>query len=691
VTVKDMSNLPNIISDLYTNEWYCFDYMGINKSKADSGNAQFSDHEPLFISPSLIPKFNDPYLVDAEYGKDEPICGNSRLKCQTIKYILNIVLSIDDYPSNPATINIELQTNTLLEEGIMIDSNTPIGNDFQIQSSEYTPEGTDYIKRQIQTSSKTQSLFTISNTGRLKLLGLHFDNLNPSSTVTNPLISISQSYDIENPQVTIKDCIFEQINPESNSLSHSLIVTSGGTLLIENTIIQNYEFINGQKFIELGSSGFYLVDIVSTEFKNINQIYSSNNDGGAAIAGSQGSGALLRIRDQCKFSDITSNGNGGAICCTGWYGTTEISGSTFIRCKGRSGGALYANKAIRASITIDNQCYFKDCESNSQNEDDSGGAVFINIQINFGQFYIGNSQFDGCKTNNNRGGAIQIILSGNHIGVIEEVQFLNCQGNKGGAIDIQSDLSKISIIKSEFNSCSSTSGPGGAIHCLLTFDQADSTVLIENTQFESCNSTNSDGGSIFAQINHGILEINYVTFIGSSCSQPGSGGAIAIVQQNSYSRISITESSFTNCKTLPGSSSQYGWGGAIYIFTLFPATELSSTNFLLTDLSFQESANSLLTVKDLTDSPNIISDLYTNEQYSNDYMGIDESKVGTEYTKQSILTSLFDTTLFTISNNGRLKLFGLRFDNLIPSSTVTNLTLCKFTLIIYCQQRSFFR
>jgi hypothetical protein len=83
--------------------------MGINKSKADSGNAPFTDHEPLFVSPSLTPKFNDPFLADAEYGKDHPICGNSRLKCYTIKYILNINrISIDDYPSNPVTINIEL-------------------------------------------------------------------------------------------------------------------------------------------------------------------------------------------------------------------------------------------------------------------------------------------------------------------------------------------------------------------------------------------------------------------------------------------------------------------------------------------------------------------------------------------------------------------------------------------------------
>ncbi|KAA6381846.1 MAG: hypothetical protein EZS28_022627, partial [Streblomastix strix] len=791
LTVKDSNDPPNIISDLYINEWYCFDYMGINKSKANSGNAPFTYHEPLFVSPSLTPKFNDPYVVDAEYGKDEPICGNSRLKCQTIMYILNIdKTQVNEYPSNPATINIELQTNTQLENGIMINSNTPIGNNFKIQSSEYTSEGTDYIKRQIQTSSFSNSLFTISGTNHLELLGLHFDNLNPSATATTPFILISQTNDNKNPEVIIKDCIFEQINPELNSLNHTLVKVSGGHFIVENTIIQNYEFINAQRVIELIGSGQYQVDVINSEFKNISQVGTSGDNGGATIFGSQDQGRNLFVRE-CIFTDITSNGNGGAICISGEAGTTEISGSTFIRCKGRSGGAIYASKGYFALVIIDNQCYFKDCESNSQNEEDSGGAIFIAIQMYFGEIYIRNSQFDGCKGNNNRGGAIQIILSELHTVVIEEVQFLNCQGSKGGAIDLQIGFSRMSIIKSKFNSCSSTSGPGGAIHSIL--NNVIST-LIENVQFELCNSANFDGGSIFASITGFSLTINQVTFIGSSCTQPGSGGAIAIVQQT-YSRISITESSFTNCQTLAGSSG-YGWGGAIYIQMGFEASDLSSTNFQLTDLSFQGcssigagnnlhirlpntynsgiaiATNSLLTVKDLSNPPKLIPDLYTNVKYSKDYMGIDESKVndgnapysdhqalflagqlgfitkeyyirssfsldendcsqlnpcktinhilskslpigfvkglsivvinllseisdqtnmiissetelnniitiqsdrfvsrGTDYTKQSILTSFFDTTLFTISNTGRLKLLGLHFDNLNPSST----------------------
>ncbi|KAA6364884.1 MAG: hypothetical protein EZS28_039589, partial [Streblomastix strix] len=498
----------------------------------------------------------------------------------------------------------------------------------------------------------------------------------------------------------------------------------------------------------------------------------------------------------CIFSDISTDGNGGAINSAGWEGTTLVYGTIFTRCVGRNGGAFYANKAYNAYITIDDYCEFKDCESNSQNEEEGGGAVCIIYQWFSCELLIRNCLFDSCKGNNNKGGALRMALSGS-VSVIDGVQFKNCQGPSGGAISYSgNDNNNLNINGStSFTSCSSLSNPGGAIHSILN---NGGSALIENTQFELCNSANSDGGSIFTQINNGTFSIYQVSFVGSSCTQPGSGGAIAIVQQNSYSRISVKDSSFTNCQTLTGSS-RYGWGGAIYIFTLIPATELSSTNFLLSDLSFQEcsasgagnnlhirspntyntgiaiAANSLLTVKDLTDSPNIISDLYTNEQYSNDYMGIDESKVndgnapqsdhqalflagqlgfitkeyyikstdsldendcsqlnpcktlnnilskslptgfvkglsisiinllsetcdqtniiissetelnniitiqsngyisrGTEYTKQSILTSLFDTTLFTISNTGHLKLFGLHFDNLNPSSTLTN-------------------
>ncbi|KAA6368424.1 MAG: hypothetical protein EZS28_036049, partial [Streblomastix strix] len=320
------------------------DYMGINISKADSGNAPFTDHEPLFISPSLTPKFNDPYLVDAEYGKDEPICGNSRLKCQTIKYILNIVLSNDDYPSNPATINIELQSNTQLEEGIIIDSNSPIGNDFKIESSEYTPEGTDYIKRQIQTSSKTQSLFTISNTGCLKLLGLHIDNLNPTSN--NPLISISTDSD-DVPQLQLKDCEFKQ-NPDSYStfsLSHSIISINGGIMRMKRVKIESYELMDQNSIITIKSDQTSTVTISGTSFIYIKQ---SGIGDGAVINADIKSESKLTIKDGSSFTGCQSVGLGGAIYAILYIGTNGgifIEGTTlttFSQCSASQlGGAIY--------------------------------------------------------------------------------------------------------------------------------------------------------------------------------------------------------------------------------------------------------------------------------------------------------------------------------------------------------------
>ncbi|KAA6315228.1 MAG: hypothetical protein EZS28_055452, partial [Streblomastix strix] len=164
-----------------------------------------------------------------------------------------------------------------------------------------------------------------------------------------------------------------------------------------------------------------------------------------------------------------------------------------------------------------------------------------------------------------------------------------------------------------------------------------------------------------------------VKFNGSSCTQPGSGGAIAIVQRSSYSRISITESTFTNCQTLSGGSSRYGWGGAIYIDIWYNPPTLTAANFNLTDLTFadctaienignnlhilsddttavgnQIKTGSLITVKDLSNPPYIISDLYTSLQYAYDYMGINYSKIGGVFAQFTDHEPLFDQ--FFISN-----------------------------------------
>ncbi|KAA6364966.1 MAG: hypothetical protein EZS28_039507, partial [Streblomastix strix] len=530
-------------------------------------------------------------------------------------------------------------------------STTLLNGLIMIQSNGYDSID-DYSKQSIQTASFSSSLFTISGTSHLQLLGLHFDNLNPTSN--NPLILISPTDDNKNPEVIIKDCIFEQINLESISLNHTLVKVSGGHFIVENSLIQNYEFINGQRVFNLIGSGQYQFDVIKSEFKNIKQVGTSGDDGGAVIKSDQDYNRNFMVKD-CIFTDIYTDGNGGAINSAGNGGTIQVYGTIFTRCFGRNGGAFYANKASSSYITIDDYCEFKDCESNSQNEEEGGGAVCIVYQLSSCELLIRNCLFDSCKGNSNKGGALRMVLT-NSVQVIDGVQFKNCQGPRGGAISyVGNDNNNLNINGStSFTSCSSLSNPGGAIHSIL--NNGGST-LIENIQFDLCNSVNSDGGSIFASINSGTLSINQVRFIGSSCTQPGSGGAIAIVQQNSNSRISITESSFTNCQTLKGSS-RYGWGGAIYINISYNQPQLNATNFQLTDLSFTNckasgAGNNLHILSDDTQSTgssisrqslltvNGTIELYSKDIYYYDYMGIDESKVNDGNTPFSYHQPLF--------------------------------------------------
>ncbi|KAA6382861.1 MAG: hypothetical protein EZS28_021612, partial [Streblomastix strix] len=413
VTVKDTSKLPKIISNLYTNEWYCFDYMGINKTKADSGNAPFTDHEPLFISPSsLTPKFNDPYLADAEYGKDEPICGNTRLKCYTIKYILSIDKdSFDNYPSEPATINIELQTSTYKEEQIMINSTTKLGNNFKIQSSGYTTGGTDYIKRQIRTQQKSSTLFTITGTGHLQLLGLHFDNLQQSATTA--LISMSTSTS-DIPQLQINDCEFESDAPDSQ-IYHSIISINGGIMKIERTTIENYIFDNGISLINIKSDQSSTVTISQTTFASIAQTGTGN---GAAINAELSGTSKLTIKDSCQFSSCSSaTGSGGAIFAQLTNGTIYIDDIIFSTCnctQPGNGGAIAIVQEYDGKIIINN-VQFTSCKTLTGNGMYGwGGSIFIKTSIaasslSEDNFYLTNLIFSiDCSSIANAGHYIDI-------------------------------------------------------------------------------------------------------------------------------------------------------------------------------------------------------------------------------------------------------------------------------------------
>ncbi|KAA6375702.1 MAG: hypothetical protein EZS28_028772, partial [Streblomastix strix] len=451
LTIKDLT-------DLYKNEQYSNDYMGIDESKVNDGNTQISDHQALFLAAQggFITK---EYYIKSPDGNDTNDCSLEN-SCKTINNILSKSLP-DRFVKGLSIVVINLLSETSEQNGINISSETELNNIITVQSNGYQSGGTQYTKQSIQTQYNTYSLFAISNTGRLKLLGLHFDNLKPSSTY--PLILISTSTSNDTPQLLIDDCEFKSTISGTN-LDHSIILINGGVIKIERTTIENYIFDNGISLINIKSDKDSTVTISQTTFASIAQTGTGN---GSVINAELKGASKLTIKEGCSFSSCSSSVNGGAI---------------------------YAELNFNAALTIDNGI-FKDC----------------------------------------------------------------------------------------------------------------------------------------------------------NCTQPGNGGALYILQQTDSSKIFITESSFTNCQTLPGSSNQYGWGGAIYINISYNPPSLTATNFQLTDLSFTNcnafgagnnlhilspdthatgqaiKIGNLLTVKDLNDLPYLISDLYISPSYAYDYMGINKS------------------------------------------------------------------
>ncbi|KAA6357984.1 MAG: hypothetical protein EZS28_046489, partial [Streblomastix strix] len=370
-----------------------------------------------------------------------------------------------------------------------------------------------------------------------------------------------------------------------------------------------------------------------------------NNEGGGIFAQLQESGGTLTITNQTSFVQCinTENEGGGMVIFSNGSNSRCIISDNVIfeKCKAIWGGAICNIQRDGASVEV-HDITFEKCEA-------IGGGAIIIAQYEGTSFEVHDVIFEKCDAYQQDGGAIYIIQNGRVSFDVHNVLFKECEAIQfGGTIFIFSvpywgDMGPgtTTISESTFSGSKSVNR-GGAIYTVLYDDAA---LTIDNTQFNFCYSSDSDGGSIFALIYEGSLSLNQVIFTDCNCTQPGSGGAIAIGQLQSNCRISIIESSFTNCKTLPGSYSQYGWGGAIYIQMGFEVSDLSSTNFLLTDLSFTNcaafenignnlhilspntyntgiaiAANSLLTVKDQSKPPKLIPDLYTNDKYSKDYM-----------------------------------------------------------------------
>ncbi|KAA6368155.1 MAG: hypothetical protein EZS28_036318 [Streblomastix strix] len=382
-------------------------------------------------------------------------------------------------------------------------------------------------------------------------------------------------------------------------------------------------------------------------------------------------GCQLIFESDCQFINCSAsnfigggmsayiNNEGSLIQCLGELLFDNCSSSII-------GGGALLNIGDKASIEL-NKVTCIDCKS--------GQGAGLNIQLNFNSYFAisGQASFTKCE-GSGTGGGICLINQGENVEIklTGSIEFVDCIGNSGGGMYISSNIDSIIQITGQlsFDNCSSLYYGGGlfleisesqlSFENLISFKDCSAETgggiyteigeggqlkLIKQSIFTECKSTSGSGGGIYSDIIDGSLNIKDTTFESCTCTQSGNGGGIALIQGIS-SIISITNSSFIDCKTISNSSDQrYGWGGAIFIQTQIDAENLNQTYFLMRDLIFTGSEavnsignnihiqssntyntgivialNSLLTVKD---TPN----LYTSPEYSNYYMGIDQSKV----------------------------------------------------------------
>ncbi|KAA6380812.1 MAG: hypothetical protein EZS28_023661 [Streblomastix strix] len=387
--------------DLYTSLVYQEEYMGIDESKVNNGNAHIIDHQSLFRGNTHIFIFKD-YYVNANSEDESSSCGEQQSPCQRINQVLGFNFSeIIGFNRDEDFISINLQSSTSLEEDIQINSLSPFGYQVQIQSQGYVSVENQYTKQQFLTSLKSNTLFTITDIGHVQLLGLHFDNLDPTSQ--NPLISISSDDNNQIPKLSIIDCEFNQDQtPDPDPIpyvSHSIISINGGFVTINRTKIQQYKISNGKSLImiksdETTTTGVYRknkIEISNSTFEDIEQSGLGN---GAAINAELKDGSLLVIQESTQFIDCLSELYGGAIYSVIQGGSVELSGVTFEGCQGINGGAIYSSINIGGKLILKVSCKFSQCKATSGN----GGGLYIDFDFDSEfEFKINDATIRECE------------------------------------------------------------------------------------------------------------------------------------------------------------------------------------------------------------------------------------------------------------------------------------------------------
>ncbi|KAA6375621.1 MAG: hypothetical protein EZS28_028852, partial [Streblomastix strix] len=412
----------------------------------------------------------------------------------------------------------------------------------------------------------------------------------------------------------------------------------------------------------------------------------------------------IQLTGEMQFTNCIGGDYGGGMYIQSYNNNSNIHVTgqlLFDNCTSiRAGGGLYFF-SLNQSISFENIISFKDCSS----QGDGGGISACCYDEGIIEF-IGELNFDNCSATYYGGGGYFFATSNGHI-VTNNIICNNCKAEGGGGIYIFSWGSNDVVELSQLMTLIELSGIITFVDCIgqyggglyIDLYKSGQVIISNRCTLLNCSSILGNGGGIFSDIISGTLNIENATFDSCSCTQPGNGGGIALIQGIS-SIISITNSSFINCKTISNSSDQsYGWGGAIFIQTSVTAENLNESNFLMRDLVFNGCSavnsignnihiqssntyntgiaialNSLLTVKD---TPN----LYTSPEYSNDYMGIDESKVIDGNEPYSVHEPLF----LAAQTDSVTKQYYIRSFNSFDENECSSTSPCKTTNYILSQ------
>ncbi|KAA6385478.1 MAG: hypothetical protein EZS28_018995, partial [Streblomastix strix] len=433
-------------------------------------------------------------------------------------------------------------------------------------------------------------------------------------------------------------CIFDRCTSENNGGAIEAFIRSDSILTINGQCIFTTctaQQLGGGITADIVGENSQLIICDGVLFDNC----SSYTGGGIflfILAGAQ-----LIFEGDCKFINCSANNGPGGGMFTWCYNESSSIRSLgellFDNCSSfNSGGGTFISTSDKASIII-NKMTCIDCKSYN------GGGLNIQFNTNAHFTITGLASFTRCESSENGGGInFNIFGENTEIQLTGEMEFNNCIGGDygGGMYMYSNNNSTIQITGHlSFDNCSCNDQGGG-----LFVSINNSSISFDNIiQFKDCKA--QTGGGIYSNIVYSSLYIQNASFERCSSIQPGNGGGIALIQGIS-SIIQITNSSFIDCKTISNSSDQrYGWGGAIFIQTSIIAENLNETNFQLRDLVFTgcSAINSIgnnihiqsidtYATGEAIENGNLLSvngtvDLYYNNSYLYDYMGIDESKV----------------------------------------------------------------